>query len=202
MKLNKKFKALLLAVSMLGTSSAFATSTYTYTDSTDSFFSGSFSVATPLTDGTYNLLTAPASDNFTNTFFSALFTHYTGKVTASVTFAESLFNVTVTGGQVTAWDIVAKGTAGWCGGIRCGTSYSGYYVATTSNSPGNSLQAFTVTGPRNDSANITSTLAGNGIWTGGGVSTVAAPIPEPETYCMMLAGLALMGFMVCCKKSA
>ena len=34
-----------------------------------------------------------------------------------------------------------------------------------------------------------------------GVTGLAAPVPEPETYAMMLAGLGLMGFMVRRKKS-
>jgi hypothetical protein len=35
-----------------------------------------------------------------------------------------------------------------------------------------------------------------------GVSAVAAPVPEPETYGMLLAGLGLMGFIVRRKKNA
>jgi hypothetical protein len=86
--------------------------------------------------------------------------------------------------------------------VYCGTSYSGSYVATISNRSGNSLQAFAVLGTCNDAANITSAVAGNGNWTGGGVSTVAAHVPESETYGMVLTGLGLIGFMVRRKKSA
>ncbi len=50
---------------------------------------------------------------------------------------------------------------------------------------------------------VNGTLTGSAGGTyGGTMSAVAAPVPEPETYAMMLAGLGLMGFMARRRKQA
>jgi len=42
---------------------------------------------------------------------------------------------------------------------------------------------------------VTGATNGTGIGSYGGSMSVATPVPEPETYALMLAGLGAIGFM-------
>ncbi|MEQ1592636.1 MAG: FxDxF family PEP-CTERM protein [Thiobacillaceae bacterium] len=67
------------------------------------------------------------------------------------------------------------------------TSPTDYTVALTYSLPAATGYQFVVVG------NVTGTLGGS---YGGALAAVATPVPEPEGYMTMLAGLGLMGFVV------
>lgn len=112
MNVNKAIKAVFFTLGMVGACAANASVTYTYTDSSDPRFtggtnySGQFSVETALADGTYHFLNAanqPAG--FTQNFFTTSFVD-ARKVTRTPSI--SLFDITITNGLVSLWDIRAS----------------------------------------------------------------------------------------------
>jgi hypothetical protein len=184
---------------MIGAFQANAAVTYTYTDSTDPRFtgnvaySGSFSVASALADGSYSFASAAANPaGFTENFFTASFVDGAG---VARTPSISVFNISITGGQVSAWDIEATTPftrVSYSGGKKDVPVYHSsvliYHDTTTSD-----FQTYYDTSiPYLISPS--GLPAGPGVWSGGGIPAVAA-IPEPDTYALLIAGLGLMGFV-------
>jgi hypothetical protein len=199
MNSNKAIKAAFFAVGMIGAFQANAAVTYTYTDSTDPRFtgnvaySGSFSVASALADGSYSFASAAANPaGFTEHFFTASFVDGAG---VTRTPSISVFNISITGGQVSAWDIEATTPftrVSSSGGKTYVPVYHSsvliYHDTTTSD-----FQTYFDTSiPYQISPS--GLAAGPGVWSGGGIPAVAA-IPEPDTYALLIAGLGLMGFV-------
>jgi hypothetical protein len=84
----------------------------------------------------------------------------------------------------TAGTVVAQGTSLQSGAVDVWTIHGGnltagnYYLQVSGNLVGNTAAAF------------------------GGAISMAAPVPEPETYGMMLAGLGVLGFLARRRKAA
>jgi hypothetical protein len=197
--LNKWIKAAFVALGIIGASNANAIVTYTYTDSTDPRFtgnvsySGSFSVDSALADGSYSFASAAAKPaGFTESFFTVSFIDGAG---VTRTPSISVFNISITSGQVSAWDIEATTPftrVSYSGGKQYVPVYHNsvliYHDTTTSD-----FQTFF------DVAILyqispTGLPAGPGVWSGGGIAAIAA-IPEPNTYALLIAGLGLLGFV-------
>jgi hypothetical protein len=197
--LNKAIKAVLLTLGVIGACQANAAVTYTYTDSTDPRFtgnvaySGSFSVASALADGAYSFASAAAQPaGFTEDFFTASFVDGAG-VTRTPNL--SVFDITITNGQVSAWDIEATTPftrVSYSGGKKLVPSYHASVVIFHDTTTSDFQTYYDVAIPYQISP--TGLPAGPGVWSGGGIPAVAA-VPEPETYALLIAGLGLMGFV-------
>lgn len=175
MKRPRIFDAVVALVALAFAGIANAQVTYTYTGNPFTFatgpyttvmsISGSFSVNAALSDGGYDFRTA-APTGFGYSFTDGLHTASSSDATDFIPF---YFNVNLLGGAVTSWNIsIFDGSSG----ASLFTSSSGDWSQMMGPS------AFTVMGAN----------ASGGNW------TVTTPVPEPETYAMLLAGLGLLGF--------
>src|SRR3989304_3847731 len=125
--------------------------------------------------------TLGVSDSFSGLIGDTFLDHFMFSVQPSDTFTlttNSLFQsgLTVTGGQL--WN--ARGTT------QCFPTGSPYFSGSPILSPG----AYDL----RISGTLTATSGLHGVAINFNPTTTA-PIPEPETYAMMLAGLGLMGFV-------
>ena len=136
----------------------------------------------------FNTLASPSSYTLqsASTFYSA----DPGKATAlshlASNYLSSVTNATTSGAfQLAVWEIVNEASGG---GYNLG---AGNFKATS----GDATAVTTAnTWLSNLSGSVTMTAS---VWSSGSSQDVAvfAPVPEPETYAMMLAGLGLMGFV-------
>jgi hypothetical protein len=196
--LHKAVKSISCAIGILGACQASAAVTYTYTDSTDPRFtgnvvySGSFSVDSALADGSYSFASAAAQPaGFTENFFAASFVDGSG---ASRTPSLSVFNITINNGQVSAWDIQATTPftrVSYSGGRVQVPVYHAAVVIFHDTTTSDFQTYYDLATPYQISPS--GIPAGPGVWSGGAV--VSAPVPEPDSYALLVAGLALMGFV-------
>lgn len=177
---------------------ALATTTYVYTDAANSKYSGSFSVASALSDGSYNFL-SPASQpaGFAENFFSASFVDGSG---ATRTPSISAFNVTIHSGQVSAWNIQASTPftlITWSGGKKyVKVTHAAHLTFTASTLADAETYYLDYASYQVYPTGINSV----GLWSGGGLPPAPA-VPEPETWGLMLAGLGFVGLMKRRRKS-
>ncbi len=145
---------------------------------------GSFATSMPL-----DPLTPSAS--FANTVSGAFTDTWTFNLGTLSAVAASVTNVEVSFGSFTAGGI--DGFQAWLNGVEIfgpisTVTTSGVTVKTQVKAGGAALPA----------GMYSLVVSGTGV-TGGsasyGGSIVATPVPEPETYAMMLAGLAALGFL-------
>jgi hypothetical protein len=199
MNVNMAIKAIFLTLGIFGACQANAIVTYTYTDSTDPRFtgnfnySGSFSVASALADGSYSFASAAARPaGFTENFFAASFVDGAG---VSRMPSLSVFNVSIANGQVSAWDIEATTPftrVSYSGGKKYVPVYHSAVVIFHDTTTSDFQTVYDVAIPYQVS--LSGFPAGPGVWSGGGIPAVAA-VPEPNTYALLIAGLGLMGFV-------
>jgi hypothetical protein len=169
-----------------------ASTTYTYTDSTDARFtgntvySGSFSVASDLADGSYNFASSASTPtDFTESFFSTPFVDGFGVTRTS---SLSAFNIVVSGGRISTWDIEATSPftrVSYSGGKKYVPVYHAGNVIFHDTTVGDFQTYYDLATPYNVS--LSGLVAGPGVW-----SSVSS-VPEPETFAMLLAGLGLIG---------
>jgi hypothetical protein len=196
MKLTNSIKATLFALGMIGACSTYATTTYTYTDSSDAsmvprfrsvFFSGSFSVASALADGAYSFALAAAQPaGFTEQFFTQPVAGATG------TSIISVFDITLENGQVSAWDIETTTPytrVSYSGGRVMVPAYHAAILTLKDSTTGNSESSYDVGLAYQNAAFVSD---GPGVWSIATTADVRA-VPEPETYLMVMAGLGLLG---------
>jgi hypothetical protein len=194
MNFKKVIEAAFFTIGIVGACQANAAVTYTYTDSTDPRFtgnvvySGSFSVDSALADGFYSFASASSQPTgFTENFFAAPFVDGAG---VTRTTSLSVFNISITNGLVSAWDIQATSPftrVSYSGGKVLVPVYHAAEVIFHDTTTSDFQTYFDLATPYQISP--TGLPAGPGVW-----SVVA--VPEPETYGMMVMGLGLLGFMV------
>lgn len=82
-----------------------------------------------------------------------------------------------------------------------GSAGAGTWVATGGGNPGSTLQDVLVVANDDYYFQVTGTVtdAPNGYYS---FLAIAAPVPEPETYAMWLAGLAVIGFVAARRRAA
>jgi hypothetical protein len=97
------------------------------------------------------------------------------------------------GGTNSVFTVPASGGAGFSPGANAQVSFNtvlnSFFVAP------NPFYNMAFTAFVNNSQTITKTETGFKINNGGGNLSFAAPVPEPETYALMLAGLGVVGFV-------
>jgi hypothetical protein len=203
MNLHQIVKTALLALGLPLAWPALATTTYSYTTGNqDLTFSGRFSVASALADGSYSFIAAanqPAG--FTESFFTTSFADGRGVIrTPSLT----LFDITINNGVVSQWDIRAST-------LFTFVTYSGGKVhvpvfhdnatliyhdtnipylpadgaAYQTSIPSGDYQTYYSAGFAYQES-ITGLNYGEGTWS---VSSTVPAVPEPESYVLLLAGL-------------
>lgn len=137
----------------------------------------------------YTLYGYNGAATFTPTSAPAPFvTLATGMLDTSMT---STFAGTTSGGQVTSASANAFLT------FNVAPGAAGFFVSPTS------FYTLAQSAFNNTLSEITTTSTGFVVTQGGGsVNFVAAPVPEPETYALLLAGLGVVGFMARRRKTA
>jgi hypothetical protein len=186
------FHAVFFAIVMAITINASASVTYSYTDSTDprftgnTVYSGSFSVASNLVDGSYNFSSAAsAPTGFTENFFSTPFIDGSGVTrTASI----SAFNITVSGGKISAWNIEATSPftrVTYSGGKKYMPVYHASMVIFHDTTTSDFQTYYDLATPYQ--------ISPSGLPAGPGVWSSVSSVPEPESSAMLLAGLGLIG---------
>ena len=106
-----------------------------------------------------------------------------------------------------------NGDSGYFGDATMTGTWGTKYQPDASGTVGSSLNFFSITGASGlgtvsgakfgSAASDVWTLSSTGVLTYGvGATNLAAPVPEADTYAMMLAGLGLVGFMVRRRKAA
>jgi hypothetical protein len=194
---------------------AFATVTYTYTDVNEPLtYSGSFSVTNALADGSYSFLsTAAQPAGFTENFFDASFVDGQG---VTRTPSLSLFDITISSGQVSLWDIRATTTFtsysySTCGRKLCPSPhYDSVLIFHDTNVPylpGGGL-AYQATIPNGDYKTyhnayfayqeaLTGFAYQPGVWSVASVANAApsSAVPEPESLALFGLGLAALAFV-------
>jgi hypothetical protein len=215
---NIKVKTALLALGIMSTSSAFANTTYTYSDANFSgLFNGSFTVAAKLADQTYHFFQCTLNNTFTyggNTFnnyngstagsglpaitsstgfidtvVSAQTTGYANQAYAYATPLDPVFSLTILNGQVSAWDM-SYTTKGTY--ITRPANYNVYHTASVQNTTTNNFDSVVMLATTNNVLGGVGPVSSAGIWS---IYSTVAAVPEPETYAMLLAGLGLIGTM-------
>jgi hypothetical protein len=197
LSVNTAFLAILLAVA----THANALTTYTYTDSTDprftgnTVYSGSFSVASNLGDGFYSFASAASAPaGFTENFFSTPFVDGSGVTrTASL----SAFNIVVSGGQISSWDIEATSPftrVSYSGGKSYVKVFHSSEVIFHDTTTGDFQTYYDLATPY--------IISPSGLVAGPGVWSSVSPVPEPESFAMLLAGLGLIGAVLRLRKAA
>lgn len=181
-----KLKSLALAAGL--TFTALSASAATYSVSTDPLFPGEFYFGHSFNAGSID-------DLFTGIKFDSA-QIYDASLTSTIKIAQgasvsfSVFELLNSSGVTVA-------TASSVGGDIGTTSYSSHGKTYTT--------SFADFSGLDGSGNYTLHVVGlaNNIGTyGGTLSANAAPVPEPETYGMMLAGLGLMGFVARRRKNS
>jgi hypothetical protein len=186
MRVRKQLLLAILTLCCPGLANAQFTYTYTGTPyvaftgvySGANFVSGSFTVESALTDGMH--------DFFSNPPLQMSFNDGLGVV--SHAFSSAVGNesfVTVANSSIVGWNLrfISPDPS---------VPDQAFYLTTT---PGvSAVGIFSVVDQNVSSAAHSN---GSGSWT---VSSVTAPIPEPEIYAMMLAGLGLLGYVTRRKK--
>jgi len=209
MRIYKASGSLLLSAGLLVSLPSLAVTTYSYADANvNSEFAGSFSVDSALANGSYSFLaSADQPAGFTEDFFNKSFVDGRG---TTRTPAISLFDITIKDGAVFSWDIRATTlftSVTWSTGGRGSSkvyhdnSVLTYHATNVPYTPGGGMayqstifggnyKTYHTAGFAYQEA-VTGAYSGPGTWS---VSTVS-PVPEPETYSMLLMGLGLMGFV-------
>jgi hypothetical protein len=185
-----------------------ATTTYTYTDAANSKFSGSFTVDSALANGAYSLLAvASRPAGFMENFFTASFVDGQG---VTRTPSLSLFNITIDNGAVTLWDIRAS-TLFTSVTYSGGKSYTKVYhqnstltyhdtnipylpgagMAYQSPISGGDYTTYYTYGFAYQES-LTGAYGSPGVWS---IASSAPAVPEPESYALLLAGLAAIVFI-------
>jgi hypothetical protein len=186
-------------MAMLFAIQASASTIYTYTDNTDPRFtgnvnySGSFSVDSKLTDGVYSFASvANRPAGFSQNFFSTPFVDGSGVTrTASL----SVFDFKVSGGQISDWNIEASSPF-------TRVSYSGGKVQVPVNHAAVVIFHDTTTSDFQTYYDVATShnISPSGLPAGPGVWSSLSPVPEPENYAMLLAGLGIIGVTIRRKK--
>ena len=147
-------------------------------------------------DLSYDLGANPTSAN------AYVVTHDTGSFSDTYTFTLSQESDTVT--SAVALQQPSIGGGGFDYNIEGGTF--GLYSDADGDGMGGTLISSTTFGSNNTSLTANSVAAGSYYWMVAGnangdlggiynFTTNTAPVPEPETYALMLAGLGLLGFV-------
>ncbi|MBK6854860.1 MAG: FxDxF family PEP-CTERM protein [Burkholderiales bacterium] len=102
--------------------------------------------------------------------------------------SDGTFDLTVTGFNFDISNVTISGFGGlsWS---TVDTTVSGFTIETWTLNPGVAMTASTMY-----DVSVTGTNSG-GAYAGSHTFTAAAPVPEPESYAMLLAGLGALGFM-------
>jgi hypothetical protein len=211
MPFSKTLSTVLLISGLLVTSSAFATTTYTYTSTSSAEFSGRFSVDTGLVNGSYSFLDLAARPaGFTENFFTTPFIDGRG---SSRLPSLSLFNITIANGQVSNWDIRATTPFTFVTTGTGGRGYSKVYhdnatlIFHATNQPylpanGAAYQSTITEGDYKTyyasgfayQEALTGAYSQAGTWSASTVPLTA--VAEPESYSMLILGLGMMGWLV------
>ncbi len=211
--MNAKIKSTAIAVALAGLFAAqsAAADTLVYNGPSNGFISASITSPTSLSTsaGGFNMInTTPSPDvsfqawcvdifhtlawstNYTLQSAASFYSSDPGKATAlshlASNYLSSVTNTTNSGAfQLAVWEIVNEASGG---------SYSlgaGNFQATSGNATAVSTAntwLSNLSGPITMTANVWATQSSQDL-------AVFAPVPEPQTYAMMLAGLGLMGFV-------
>jgi hypothetical protein len=208
MKLHTLLQTSLFAIALPLATSALADTVYTYTDSQDSTFSGSFSVASALDDGSYSfLLPDNQPSGFSESFFG---TPFLDGENILRTPSLSLFNVTVANGAISLWDIrattlftmVRHTGSGGTGNVYYRNSTLIFHATNVPYLPGGGL-AYQATITAGDYKTyytygmayqeaITGAYQPAGAWS---MSTSTPAVPEPASLALLLAGLGALAFV-------
>ena len=133
----------------------------------------------------------PPSASFSNTVTGAFTDTWTFSLGAPSTVATSLTNVGITFGSFS--------TGGITGLLAYLNGFQLFGPTTITNSPPVTVTTQVLTGATSLPAGTFSlVVSGTGVTGGsasygGNIAALAAPVPEPESYAMLLAGLGVMG---------
>ncbi len=197
MHLHKIIKTTLFAMVLPLAMPALATTTYTYTDSTDPRFtgntnySGSFSVDSALADGAYSFASVSSRPaGFIENFFATPFVDGAGVTRTS---SLSVFNISITNGSLSSWDIQATTPftrVSYSGGKKYLPVYHAAQVIFHDTTASDFQTYYDLATPYNIFPS--GLAAGPGVWS---VSSTAPAVPEPESYILLLAGLGAVVFI-------
>ena len=121
---------------------------------------------------------SPTAPNTTDTFSFSL-SSASSLVAEGATLAFNLFSTTFDG-VFDAVSLVRDGNFVAANGV-IGGDFKSFSLTATNLTAGNYVLS------------VTGRATGTGAYAGYGVAGTVSPVPEPESYAMMLAGLALMG---------
>lgn len=133
-------------------------------------------------------LTAPASVVFGNGYGAPAFKSFLDHYTFNLSPAASVNSIVATFDLGTTFDIL---------GLNVNLYTSGGSLVQAGSALGSvAILPVTTIGAGSYDLRVSGTITGTAGGTyAGTLSAAAAPIPEPETYALMLAGLGLMGFV-------
>jgi hypothetical protein len=181
-------KLLLAILTLCCAGVAKAQYTYTYTGtpyvafagdySAANFVSGSFTVESALADGMHDFFSSPPLQMSFNDGLGVV-SHTFSSAVGSVSY------VTVADSSIIGWDLRFMSP-------DPSVPDQAFYLATTP-----SVSAVGIFSLIDLNVSSAAYSNGSGSWT---VSSVTTPIPEPEIYAMMLAGLGVLGFVARRKK--